>query len=151
MQFVKKLIAKNPLYFAFFFPALFDGAFTLIGQGKSYWLNTTVASDASPAYYFLVASPWFFLIGSVLWFIFWYWIFKKLSESFKLFLMILFIVGHAWGSTSWIWKIAKDNLWYTKSNQLSVMFMWGIVVLYFGLIASLASYCISIYIKSRNK
>src|SRR3990167_4877314 len=117
---MKKFVIKNPLFFAFFFPALFDGTVTLLGQDTSYWTNRAV-NEASPVYYFLLASPWLFIAGSIVWFLFWYWIFTKLKEPLNLFLMFLFIAGHSWGSTSWIWNIAKRNGLYTPFNQTSVV------------------------------
>ena len=146
---VDKLVARNPLFFAFFFPALVDGVVTILGQDKNYWTNPNVASDASPIYYFLIASPWLFIASSIVWFGFWYWLFKRLKEPVNLFLMFLFIAGHSWGSSSWIWKIMKVNGVYTSNNQSSIMFAWSIAVLYFALIAFFATYCLKIYLKRK--
>ena len=145
---MKRAISKNPLYFTFFFPALVDGIITLFGQGTSYWTNRVV-NEASPAYYFLLFSPWVFVLGSIFWFVFWYWAFKKLKEPLNLFLMFLFIAGHSWGSTSWIWKIMKANNLYVSNNQQSVFFAWGISVFYFALIAFFATYCLGIYFRRK--
>lgn len=132
------LIKKNPLFFAWFFPALVDGIVTLAGQNGP-------INEASPAYYFLLASPWVFVAGSMVWFVGWYLIFKRLKEPINLFLMFLFIAGHAWGSSSWIWRLMKLNGVYEPTNQLSVMLAWGIVVGYFALIALIASRCLRLY------
>src|SRR3989344_7315653 len=140
-----KIIKRNPLFFAFFFPALVDGAITLLGQSPEYWSNKTV-NEASPAYYFLYYSPWLFIAGSVVWFTSWYLIFLKLKEPLNLFLMFLFIAGHSWGSTSWIWNIAKRNGLYTPFNQTSVVLVWCAVVVYFALIAMFATYSLRIYL-----
>jgi len=145
---VKQAISKNPLFFAFFFPALTDGIITLVGQDSSYWANGVV-NEASPAYYFLLLSAWLFVLGSIFWFVFWYWIFKKLKEPLNLFLMFLFIAGHSWGSSSWIWKIMKVNGIYSSNNQPSIIFAWSIAVLYFALIALFATYCLRIYIRRK--
>lgn len=147
---MKNLISKNPLFYAFFFPALVDGVLTLLGQDSGYWTNKIV-NEASPAYYALVISPWLFGIGSILWFVFWYWVFKRLREPLNLFLMFLFIVGHSWGSSSWIWKIMKVNNIYTPGNQISVVLAWSIVVLYFAVIASFATYVLRIYLNNKNE
>lgn len=143
---MKSVISKNPLYFAFLFPAIVDGVLTLIGQVQNYW-EKGVVNEASPAYYFLKASPWFFALGSVVWFVGWYFIFKKLREPINLFIAILFIDGHSWGSTSWVWKIAKDNGLYVSSNQFSVIAVWFLVVVYFSLISLFATYCIRMYLR----
>ena len=138
-------IKNNPLFFAFFFPVLMDGIVTVIGQGKDYWTNFSVASDASPAYYFLLASPWLFILGSILWFVLWYWLFKRLKEPLNLFLMFLFIAGHSWGSGSWIMKMLKQAGVYTLGNQPSIIFAWRLLIFYFVLIAGIATYCLRIY------
>lgn len=147
------MVRRNPLFFAFFLPALMDGVVTLWGQGQQYWNTGRGINEASPAYYFLLVSPWLFLSGSVIWFIFWYWLIKKLKEPYNLFLMFLFIVGHSWGSSSWIMKLLKDNDFYTLNNQLSIVFCWGLLILYFFLISVVATYCLRIYLDSkfRNK
>jgi len=147
MRLIEKVIIKNPLYFAFFFPALIDGLVTAVGQGKAYWGNPSVASEASPAYYFLLASPWLFFLGSVMWSIFWYWLFKRLKEPLNLFLMFLFIAGHSWGSSSWIMKLFKQAGVYTLGNQLSIIFAWSLLIFYFVLVAGIATYCLRIYMQ----
>lgn len=145
-----KFIGKNPLFFAFFFPALTDGIITLLGQSPEYWTGS-VANEASPAYYALVISPWLFALGSVFWFVFWYWVFKIIREPLNLFLMFVFIAGHSWGSSSWIWEIMKRSRVYTSDNQTSVIFAWSLVAAYFLLIALLATYCLRIYINERKR
>lgn len=145
---MRKIISKNPLFFAFLFPAVMDGVVTLLGQDSSYW-SGNVVNEASPAYYVLLVSPWLFVLGSFVWFLFWYWLFRKLKEPVNLFLMFLFIAGHAWGSTSWIWKMMKTNGIYVLGDQISIIFAWGIALLYFVVIATVATYCFKIYLKKR--
>lgn len=147
---MKEIIKKNPIFFAFLLPAVTDGAVTLLGQDTSYWTNRIV-NEASPAHYFLLASPWLFTIGSIFWFVFWWWIFKRLKEPINLFIMFLFIAGHSWGSTSWLWQIMKVQGIYTRENQLTVIMAWSIVILYFVLIASIATYCLRIYLDKTKK
>lgn len=147
---MKKIISKNPLFYAFLLPALVDGFVTLIGQDTSYWTNRII-NEASPAYYFLLVSPWFFIAGSIVWFVFWYGMFKRLKEPWNLFLMFLFIVAHSWGSSSWIWRAMQLNGFYSLDNQLSIMFAWSGVVFYFAFIAILAAYCLRIYTKKLDK
>jgi hypothetical protein len=148
---IKNVFVKNPLFFAFFFPALIDGIVTILGQDNGYWTNYSIASDASPAYYFLLTSPWLFLLGSVIWFIFWYWLFKRLKEPFNLFLMFLFIAGHSWGSSSWIMKMFKEACIYTLDNQSSIIFAWSLLIIYFLLIAGIATYCLLVYLQNSTK
>lgn len=146
---MKQIIKRNPLYFAFLLPALTDGVITLLGQSEGYWSQNRVVNEASPAYYFLLASPWLFIVGSIAWFVSWYWLFKRLKEPLNLFLSFLFISGHSWGSTSWVWNIMKRNGVYTATNQHSVVFVWLIVVLYFAIIALSATYCLRTYIQNK--
>lgn len=145
---VKNIISKNPLYFAFLFPAVVDGVLTLIGQDPNYW-SDKVVREASPAYYFLVASPWVFVLGSFGWFVGWYLIFKKLKAPLNLFLAILFISGHSWGSTGWIWNVAKRNGLYSVGDQFSVITVWFLVVIYFSLISLFATYCVKLYFSKK--
>ena len=147
---MKRIISKNPLFYAFLLPALVDGIVTIVGQDALYW-TSRIVNEASPAYYFLAISPYLFILGSILWFVFWYWVFKKAKEPLNLFLTFIFISGHSWGSTSWIWKVAKDNVWYVKTNQFSVLRIWGLVLLYFGAIAIVASYSLQMYMRKRRK
>lgn len=147
---MKLVISKNPLFFAFFFPALVDGVVTLLGQDSSYWANRVV-NEASPAYYFLLASPWLFLLGSIIWFVFWYWLFKRLKEPLNLFLVFLFIAGHSWGSSSWIMKMFKQAGIYTLGNQLSIIFAWSLLIFYFVLVAGIATYYLRIYLQIKKK
>lgn len=148
MKPIFSLIRKNPLFFAIFFPALTDGMTTLLGQDKTYWTNGVV-NEASPAYYFLLVSPWLFITGSIIWFAFWYWLFKRLKEPLNLFFMFLFIAGHSWGSSSWIWKIMRQMGIYTPADQLSAINAWFLTICYFAVIASVATYCLRIYMGKR--
>ena len=151
MRSVHALIKKNPLFYSFFFPALVDGTVTLLGQSQEYWNNQRVVDEASPAFYFLLASPWAFILGSIVWFTFWYWLFKKLKEPVNLFLMFLFISGHSWGSTSWIWNLMKKNSFYSLTNQISIIFAWSLAVLYFIMIALFAAYCLGVHLERKRK
>lgn len=148
---MKQIIKNNPLFFAFFFPALMDGMTTFLGQGSEYWNTNREVNEASPTYYFLLASPWLFLFGSVIWFIFWYWLFKRLREPLNLFLMFLFIAGHSWGSGGWIMKMFKQNGIYTLGNQPSIILAWSLLIVYFLLIAAIATSCLQIYIRTIDK
>jgi hypothetical protein len=144
---MRKIIKKNPLYFAFLFPALTDGIITIVGQGRQYW-ESGVVNEASPAYYVLLVSPYLFIAGSIIWYVSWYFIFKRLKEPLNLFLMFLFIAGHSWGSTSWIWHIAKEKGLCSAQDQISVILVWALVVGYFALIAIFATYSFRIYLHS---
>lgn len=145
MRNLQQLLKKNPLFFAFFLPAIVDGTVTILGQSPKYWQPNRVVNEASPAYYFLAASPWLFIIGSIFWFVIWYWLFKKLPEMIRLFLAILFIAGHSWGSGSWIMRMMREKGIYSVTNQPSVILAWCLLIIYFAVIAFIASYCLSIH------
>lgn len=139
---MRQIISKNPLFFAWLLPALTDGVVTLLGQDKNYWSNYALVNEASPAYYFLTASPWLFVLGSIVWFGWWYWLFLRLKAPLNLFLMFLFIAGHSWGSTSWIFKLLKP---------IGVSNAWFLVIGYFILVAFFATYCLGVYLKTFNR
>ena len=145
-----KIVRKNPLFFAFLSPALTDGLITLLGQSSQYWNGGKTVNEASPAYFFLLASPWVYSIGVILWFIFWYWVFKKIKEPFNLFLMFTFIAAHSWGSGGWIKKFISENGFYTIENQVRMFLGWGLIIAYFFLIAVSATYCLRIYLKEQR-
>ena len=144
------MIKKNPFFFAFLFPAITDGITTILGQNTVYWSSQKIVNEASPAYYFLLASPWVFILGSIVWFSFWYCLLKKLKEPFNLFLMFLFIAGHSWGSGGWIMKIFKQSGVYTTDNQLSIMFAWSMLILYFILVAAIATHCLRLHVRTNK-
>lgn len=139
---MRQIISKNPLFFAWLLPAATDGIVTLAGQDKSYWWNYQLANEASPAYYFLAASPWLFGLGSIVWFGWWYWLFLRLKPPVNFWLMFLFISGHSWGSTSWIFKLLKP---------IGVNNAWFLAVVYFGFIALFATYCLRVYLKTFDR
>lgn len=139
---MRKIISRNPLFFAWLLPALTDGVVTLVGQEKSYWLNHQLVNEASPAYYVLVASPWLFILGSIVWFGWWYWLFLRLKPPVNFWLMFLFISGHSWGSTLWIFKMLKP---------IGVSNAWFLAVGYFVLIAMCATHCLKVYLKTLER
>lgn len=143
------VIRKNPLFFAFFFPAIIDGILTLVGQDPSYWKGGN-ANEASPVYYVLQISPWFFVLGSAAWLAFWYWAIRKLKEPLNLIMTLLFIVGHSFGSVSWITKITFEKGLFKYGDQISNMISWSLVIFYFLLIATVAAYCLRIYFRKSN-
>ena len=148
---MKTLVEKNPFFFAFFFPALIDGIVTFLGQGKEYWSVTRTVNEASPAFYFLKSSPLLFIFGSIIWFVSWYLFFDKFKhEQIKLWLALIFLVGHSWGSGSWMVKFFKDWGVWTVDNVLLTNLMWAVLVGYFGIIAFFASKSLSVYFSEKN-
>lgn len=149
---MKKLVGKNPLFYAFFFPSIVDGVVTFVGQGEEYWSITRTVNEASPAYYFLKASPFLFLCGSILWFVLWYLFFQKFKhERIKLWLSLLFIAGHSLGSGSWMVKFFKDSNMWTVQNMPLTNLMWLVLVCYFGVIAFFAGATLNIYFEKGEK
>lgn len=144
------IINKNPLFFAFLFPAVVDGVVTLLGQGPEYWSGKGGVNEASPAYYFLLVSPWAFVLGSIIWFTFWYWVVKHIKEPLNFLVMFIFLIGHSWGSSTWITKILREVGYYTFSNQIFQMIAWGVLISYFIVVAIIATYCLHLYLKLKR-
>lgn len=146
-----KIINNNPLYFAFFIPAVVDGILTLVAQGPEYWSSIRKVNEASPAYYFLLHSPGLYLLGAFVWFLFWYFIFFRLKKPFNLIIAIFFIVGHSWGGGGWIMRLFWEHGVYTLTDQSSIISAWGMLMVYFLLVAVVGAYCLNIYFtKNRN-
>jgi len=141
-----KLLSKNPLFFVFFPVALIDGSITLLSQSQAYWSGGSV-NEASPAYYFLLASPWLYLLGALVWFVFWYWAFTKLKEPVNLWLALFFLVAHSWGSSSWILRYLRDPSGYNVHNQVQVMEVWLVLIIYFALVTLNATFWFRKYLK----
>jgi len=142
-----KIIHYNPLFFTFLFPAFFDSAITLLGQTPQYWSHQRIVNEASPVYYFLLVSPWLYIIGSIIWFAIWYWIIKKIKEPFNFFLMFLFIIGHSWGSSTWILRFLREQGLFQNGDQFSQMIEWATMILYFSIVGLFASYFLLIYLR----
>ncbi len=147
---MRKIISKNPLFFALFLPALIDSLITLSGQDPSYWVNHATVNEGSPAFYFLIVSPWFYLLGTALWFVFWYWAVKHLKEPLNLFAMFIFTIGHSWGASTWIRRMFWESDFYQTNNRASIFTDWSLVIIFFALISLNATYCLKIYLDNRN-
>jgi len=148
---VPTFIRKNPLFFVFIFPIVLDTTLTLIGQDASYWRNFKTANEMAPVYFILAFSPILFIIGSLLWYIFLYWLVKKLKEPLNLILALTFMVGHTVGSSSWIRKILFDTGIYIIGDRASTTYSWVILVGYFVLVGVIGGLSISYYIKHRSE
>jgi len=148
---VPTFIRKNPLFFIFIFPIVLDTTLTLIGQDASYWRNFKTANEMAPVYFILAYSPFIFIVGSLLWYVFLYWLVKKLKEPLNLILALSLIVGHTVGSTSWIRKILFDTGIYIIGDRVSTTLAWVVLVGYFVLVGIIAGLSISSYVESRLK
>lgn len=133
------------LYWAFFVPAFIDGIFTLLGQSPAYWSNYKLVNEGSPAWIILATHPALFVLGSAVWFIGWYFIYRKLKEPFNLMITIAFVVGHAWGSSSWITRSLTSAGLYSTANRLG----WYILVAYFIILGVICGYFINYYFKNQ--
>ena len=142
------LFKKNPLFFSFLFPAVLDGVVTLLGQDRSYWeISYRFANEASPAYYILAKHPALFALGGAIWFIVLYLLFLKLKSPWNLMLAVAFVAGHAWGSSTWLWKFMRESNIYIIGNQNSITLAWTLIIFYFLLIGIIAGFFISKYIE----
>ncbi len=145
-----KIIDRNPLFFAFFVPGLVDMVMTLVGQSSTYWKFGSSVNEASPAYYFLLFSPWLFMFGSMVWFGIWYRLLNYFGEAVKLLIVFVFISGHSWGVGSWFVKLFKESGFYQLGNQYSTMLLWMLIMFYFLFTSCIASYCLKVYISSKK-
>ena len=142
-------IRKNPLFFVFIFPIVLDTTLTLIGQDASYWRNFKTANEMAPVYFILAYSPIVFIIGSFFWYVFLYWLVKKLKEPLNLILALSLIVGHTVGSTSWIRKMLIESGTYLIGDRTSMTYSWLILVGYFMLVGIIGGLAVNSYIKDR--
>lgn len=142
---------RNPLFFSFLFPAITDGIVTLLGQDAIFWQNYQTVNEASPAYFFLVIHPALYIIGSIIWFVFLFWLMKKLKHPLNLVLALAFIAGHSWGSSSWIIKMMKTVGLFVAPDRFSLLMGWTVLILYYVLIGVLAGICIDRYFKEKYK
>lgn len=124
---MNKIIRDNPLFWAFFVPAAIDGTLTLIGQSPDYWQNYKLVNEGSPAFIILAIHPGLFITGGILWFVFWYLVYKRLKEPWNIMLTIGFIAGHAYGASSWLTKIMGESGLYGYGNRIG----WYLLILYF--------------------
>jgi len=146
---VPTFIRKNPLFFVFIFPIVLDTTLTLIGQDASYWRNFKTANEMAPVYFILAYSPILFIVGSLLWYIFLYWLVKKLREPLNLILALSLIVGHTVGSSSWIRKMLIESGTYLIGDRTSMTYSWLILVGYFMLVGIIGGLAVNSYIKDR--
>jgi len=129
---------------------LADGILTLIGQDPSYWLNYNSANEMGPAYFFMIVHPSLFILGGIVWIIGLYWLLLRLKHPFDLMLACILMVGHTWGSSSWITKMMREYGFLVSANRLTILFSWTIEVFYFIVIGILAGYSISQYFQNIN-
>ncbi len=145
------LFNKNPLFLAFLFPALVDGIVTLLGQDAQYWQNYRTVNEASPAYFFLITHPMLYIFGGVLWFSLLYLLVRRLHEPWNLVLTVTLIAGHAWGSSSWLIKMMREQGIFLPSDRISLLQGWTLLVVYFVLIGAFASYALRQYMELRKR
>ena len=134
------------LYWAFFIPAAIDGIVTLLGQDAIYWSNYKLVNEGSPAWIILSTHPSLFILGAIIWFVGWYFIYKKLKEPLNMMITIVFVVGHTWGSSSWIARFLANAGLYNNSNRIG----WYVLVVYFVLVGIICGGLITKYIEHRN-
>lgn len=148
MKILKSLFVNNPLYFAILLPMIADGTLTILGQDVSYWTNNKLANEASPAYFVMAFSPVLFILGSLAWYVFMYWLIKRIKHPFNLMFTVALIAGHTWGSAGWMSKILRESLYLDFTLRSHILFSWSIKIIYFALIGIIAGLSITQYIKS---
>lgn len=136
MKRLQKTIKSNSLFLAMLVPAIFDMSFTLLGQDAKYWSNYKFVNEASPAWYILSIHPGMFILGSIIWFAIWYWIYKRLKSPINIMLTVGFIAGHCYGAIGWINRAAR-------LNGLNPYTSWYLDILYFVFIGMVCGKLIS--------
>lgn len=140
---------KNPLFLVFILPLLTDTTLTLLGQNQTYWNNFKSANEMAPVYYLLKTHPAVFIAASLIWYIFLYWLIKKLKYPLNLIVALSLMVGHTVGSQSWIKKMLYDSGIYVIGDRGSTNIAWLILVGYYVLVGTVAALSISKYFKNR--
>lgn len=135
-----KLIKSNPLFYAMLVPAVLDMSFTLLGQDAKYWGNYKFVNEASPVWVILATHPLLFVLGSIVWFVMWYLIYKKLKFPVNLMVTIGFIAGHSYGAISWINRMIK-------LSGINPYNGWYIDIVYFVFLGIVCGKLISYYLR----
>jgi len=123
---------------------LLDAIFTVIGQPSEYWQEFRNASEGSPlGFHFLQLHPWLFLffmgiyMGGIILFL------KRLPLFWSSVLGLTLFIGHAYGSSSWIYTI------YLKLGFPDLLFtQWYLIIGYFLLISLLTIFLVKGQAKS---
>lgn len=147
MGFLSSPLARNPLFFAFIFPLVTDTALTLAGQDPSYWSNYATANEAAPIRFLLAAHPLIFLGASLVWYLFLYWLVKRIKHPVNLMVALGFMVGHTTGSESWIVRIILTSGWLEAGQRSSTTLLWLTTAGYFVLVGIVGGLAISSYIQ----
>lgn len=141
-------IKRNPLFFMFFLPMSFDALLTVLGQAPEYWQNYYLVNEASPVYIVLTISPYLFLLLSALWIVGWYFLIRKLKFPFNLFFATFFLIGHSWGSSTWIKKLIFHNILTANRSQITIY--WFVLMGYFVICAFLATLSFWEFLKQKD-
>ncbi len=113
---------------------ILDIIFTLLGQSPKYWENYQLAVDGNPlALFFLLIHPLLFLFFSLIWVSIVTCLIKVLRFPWFIFLGIAVILGHLWGSVTWVPSV----LTFLKNPWLEAHWGWYISIIYIILLSVL--------------
>jgi uncharacterized membrane protein len=92
---------------------LFDVALTLIGQPSAYWAGDyALAHEASPPGRWLLAHhPAAFIGAAIVWTTLLSLAIAYLPKTLSKIVALSFVIGHAWGASSWFWGVLKLGYW----------------------------------------
>jgi hypothetical protein len=139
------MIARNPLFFVFALPAVADLLLTLAGQAPAYWQDHRQANEMSPAYWLLAANPlWFVLLGAG-YLVGLYWLVGRLRPPLNLMVACGFLVGHTWGSSTWLEPALTRIVAEGPDPHLTNVLIWSGMIAYFVLVGIAAGGALAQY------
>lgn len=130
-----------------FLVMILDLIFTMVGQSESYWANYKTVNEGSPLGFSLLSfNPLTFIVFFLIYLAIVYFLLKKLPLLLKLVLGVSLFLGHAWGSSSWLYRFYV-MLHLPWNNFI----YWYLTVGYFILVSFLAAIIIYPVIKKISK
>lgn len=121
---------------------ILDEVATLLGQSSEYWTDHSQFNEAFP-FSWIVKGPWWFTLQGAAYAVGVMLLLYFLPKKFSLYLGLLAFIGHAWGSSSWIWRLL------TKFNFFPDHWYWASLI-YFALIAIPLSLSLNRFYKRSN-
>jgi len=85
-----------------------DFLFTMIGQPSSYWANFSNVNEGSPLGFTLLnINPFLFLLFCAIYLLAMIILIRKLPLIIGAVLGLSLFLGHAWGSSSWVYPLFR--------------------------------------------
>ena len=120
---------------------LLDMVFTLVGQPDYYWQNYQLFNEGSPLGQSLMLNPAYFLLFFAFYIPFVLFLTVNLRRPFNIIVYLVFFLGHAWGSSSWV-----PSMFY-KATGIYPTENWYLIIGYFATVAVISGFCINKWLK----